>query len=58
MLYARHAHHVAHGPNLTRQSFQFGPQSPYLPMFGLIFDGNTIKNGRNLTDLATFFGPP
>ena len=45
-IYIRHAQHTA------RESFQFGPQSPNLPIFGLIFDGNIIKIGKNLTNLA------
>jgi len=49
---------------MARESFQFGPQSPNLSIFGLIFDGNNIKIGKNLTNLAresfgnTFFGQP
>jgi len=33
---------------VARESFQFGPQSPNLPIFGLIFDENNI---------ATLFWP-
>jgi hypothetical protein len=48
---------------VARESFQFGPQSPNLSIFGLIFDGNNIKIGKNSTNLTrecfsnTFFGP-
>jgi len=55
---------MARGPNVAFETFQFGPQSPNLPIFGLIFDGNNIKIGKNFTNLArecfsnTFFGPP
>jgi hypothetical protein len=37
---------------VARESFQFGPQSPNLPIFGLIFDGNNIKIGKNSTNLT------
>jgi len=59
----RHAQHTARGPNVAHESFQFGPQSPNLPIICLIFDGNHIKIGKNLTNLAleclsnTFFWP-
>jgi len=39
-------------PNVARESFQSGPQSPNLQIFGLIFDGNTVKIRKNLTNLA------
>jgi len=42
IVYIRHAQHTARGPNVARQSFQTGPQSPNLHTFGLIFDVNTI----------------
>ena len=42
ILYSRHAQYTAHGPNVARESFQSGPQSPYLHTFGLIFDVNTM----------------
>jgi hypothetical protein len=37
---------------VARKSFRFGPQSPNLPIFGLIFDENNMKIGKNLTNLA------
>jgi len=42
MTYSRHAQHTARGPNVARQSFQSGPQSLNLHIFGLIFDVNTM----------------
>jgi len=49
----RHAQHTTRGPNVARESFKFGPQSPNLPIFGLVFDGSNIKIGKNLTNLAS-----
>jgi hypothetical protein len=37
---------------VARESFQFGPQNPNLPIFGLIFDENNMKIGKNLTNLT------
>jgi len=48
---------------MARESFQFGLQSPNLPIFGLIFDGNNIKIGKKLNQSGLrmfqqhFFGP-
>jgi len=47
-LYSRHAQHTARGLNVARKSLQYGPQSPNLRIFGLIFDGNTIKIRKKL----------
>jgi len=41
-VYSRHAQHTARGPNVARESFQSGPQSPNLHTFGLFFDVNTM----------------
>jgi hypothetical protein len=49
---------------VARESFQFGPQSPNLPIFGLIFDENNMKIGKKLNQSGPrmfqqhFFGPP
>jgi hypothetical protein len=43
---------MAHGPNDASESFQCCPQSPNFHIFGLIFDGNTKKLEKNLTNLA------
>ncbi len=49
---------------MARESLQSGPQSPNLRIFGLIFDGNTIKIGKKLNQSGPrifqqqFFGPP
>ncbi len=51
-IYSRHAQHTARGPNVARESFQFGPQSPNLPIFGLIFDENNVEIAKNSTNLA------
>jgi len=54
----------ARGPNVARKSFQSGPHSSNLRIFGLIFDGNTIKIGKKLKQSGPrmsrqhFFGPP
>ncbi len=37
-IYTRLSQHTARGPNVARKSFQYGPQSPNLGTFGLIFD--------------------
>ena len=37
---------------MARESLQSGPQSPNLRIFGLIFNVNTIKIRKNLTNLA------
>jgi hypothetical protein len=48
---------------VARKSFQFGPQSPNLPIFGLIFDENNKKIGKKLNQSGLrmfqqhFFGP-
>ncbi len=39
---SRHVQNTARGPNVARESFQSGPQSPNLRTFGLIFDVNTM----------------
>jgi len=51
-------------PNVARESFQSGPQSPNLQIFGLIFDGNTVKIRKKLNQSGPqifqqhIFGPP
>ncbi len=37
-----HAQHTARGPNVARESFHYGPQSPNLHTFGIIFEVNTM----------------
>ncbi len=37
-LFTADIQHTARGPNVARESFQSGPQSPNLHTFGLIFD--------------------
>jgi len=53
---------MARGPNVARESFQLGPQSPKFCLFGMIFNENIMKIGKNYpiwpaNISVTFFWP-